>query len=246
MQDMFDLRLIPHFAVYTLKCLEGGADNAVPTDCPVSENHTPLCYYDRTNKNHNDWNQDNLIKGCATLGELSVEVLDRIKLDRDACFKFRSGKDICYCKRDNCNNECKPDTECVHYVEGDKKVTICRDACKPYLAAGISTLKETCDAQCVSPRSAMSLATKASAASEVAVASKAPVTPKASSIPKAEEEEEEQEQEEKEEEEEEAPTSSGKPQNEVRTKTNSSNCVTPCTVFHVAISMFLIITREFD
>ena len=243
---MFHVRFLPHFAVYTLKCLEGDAFNAVPTDCPVSESHTTLCYYDRTNKDHNDWNQDNLIKGCATLGELSVEVLDRIKLDRDACFKFRSGKDICYCKRDNCNNECKPDTECVHYVEGDKKVTICRDACKPYLAAGISTLKETCDAaQCVSPTSAVSLATKASAASEVAVASKAPVTPKASSIPKAEEEEEEQEQEEKEEEEE-ASTSSGKPQNELRTKTNSSNCVTPCTVFHVAILMFLIITREFD
>ena len=233
MQNMFDLRLLPHFAVYTLKCLEGGADNAVSTDCPVSESHTTLCYYDRTNKDHNDWNQDNLIKGCTTLEELSVEVLDRIKLDRDACFKFRSGKDICYCKRDNCNNDCKPDTECVDLVQGDKRVTLCRDACKPYLAAGISTLKETCDAKCVSPRSAVSVATKASAASEVAVASKAPVKPKVSSI---------------------APSSkgpkvlpsSGKQQNEVMTKTSSSNCVTPCTVFHVTILMFLIITREFD
>ena len=225
---MFHVRFLPHFAVYTLKCLEGDAFNAESTDCPVSESHTTLCYYDRTNKDHNDWNQDNVIKGCATLGELSVEVLDRIKLDRDACFKFRSGKDICYCIRDNCNNECKPDTECVHYVEGDKKVTICRDACKPYLAAGISTLKETCDAaQCVSPTSAVSLATKASAASEVAVASKAPVTPKPSSIPKAEEDEEE-EQEEKEEEE--APTSSGKPQNELMTKINCQNINCLCFV----------------
>ena len=241
MQNMFDLRLLPHFAVYTLKCLEGGADNAVPTDCPVSESHTTLCYYDRTNKDHNDWNQDNLIKGCTTLEELSVEVLDRIKLDRDACFKFRSGKDICYCKRDNCNNDCKPDTECVDLVQGDKRVTLCRDACKPYLAAGISTLKETCDAKCVSPRSAVSVATKASAASEVAVASaasevavasKAPVKPKASSIAPTSKESK-------------ALPSSGKQQNEVMTKTSSSNCVTSCTVFHVVILMFLIITREF-
>ena len=241
MQNMFDLRLLPHFSVYTLKCLEGGADNAVPTDCPVSDNHTPLCYYDRTNKNHNDWNQDNLIKGCTSPG-MPDEVLGRIKLDSDACFKFASGKDICFCKRDNCNNDCKPDTECVDLVQGDKRVTLCRDACKPYLAARIITLQETCDAKCVSPRSAVSVATKASAASEgavasaaseVAVASKAPVTPKSSSI---------------------APTSkgskalpsSGKLQNEVMTKTNSSRRVTPCTAFHVAILMFLIITREFN
>ena len=199
-----------------MKCLEGGADNAVPTDCPVSENHTPLCYYDRTNENHNDWNQDNLIKGCASPG-MPDEVLGRIKLDRDACFKFASGKHICYCKRDNCNNDCTPDT------------------CKPYLGARIATLKETCDAHCVSPspRAAVSVANKASLVSKVAVTSKAPVIPKVSSI---------------------APTSkgskasrsSGKPQNEVVTKTNSSNYVTPCMAFHVAILMFLIITREFD
>ena len=213
--------VLPHFAVYTLKCLEGDAFNAVPTDCPVSENRTTLCSYDRTNIYHNDWNQDNLIKSCATLE--SVDVLDRIKLDSDACFKFASGKHICYCKRDNCNNDCTPGT------------------CKPYLAARIATLKETCDAQCVSPRSAVSVAIRsavsvaneASLASEVAVTSKAPVTPKASSITPTSKGSK-------------ASRSSGKPQNEVVTKTNSYNRVAPCTVFHVAILMFLIITREFD
>ena len=220
---MFDLRLSPHFAVYTLKCLEGGADNAVPTDCPVSGNRTTLCSYDRTNIYHNDWNHDNFIKSCATLG--SVDVLDRIKLDRDACFKFASGKHICYCKRDNCNNDCTPGT------------------CKPYLAARITTLKEICNAQCVTPRVAVrsdsvssasvSVANETSAEPEVAVASKEPVTSKVSSIaptPKRSK----------------ASTSSGKPPNEVMTKTNSSNYVTPCTIFHVAILMFLIITRKFN
>ena len=77
--------------------------------------------------------------------------------------------------------------------------------------------------------SAASKVAVASAASEVAVVSKAPVKPKASSR---------------------APTSkgskalpsSGKQQNEVMTKTNASRRVTPCTAFHVAILMFLIIT----
>ena len=199
-----------------LKCLEGGANNAVPTDCPVSGNHTTLCSYDRTNIYHYDWKQDNLIKGCATLKSVP-DVLDRIKLDRDACFKFASGKHICYCKRDNCNNDCKPDT------------------CKPYLAARIITLKEICDAHCVSPipRSAVSVANKASAASEMVVASKAPVTPKVSSIGPTSKGPN-------------ASTRSGKSQNEVMAKTNSSNHVTPCAVFHPAILMFLIMTREFD
>lgn len=125
--------------------MSGGADDAVSKDCTMSTDGTTVCSYDMTG--------GKIMKECT---KLPGTITDFTK--EEVCVKLTSGQDICYCKIDNCNKDCKPGT-CIP----NPGLVLLPD----------HEVKEICpDAKCATGESTMSNNTKSSTKPKMSVASK--------------------------------------------------------------------------
>ena len=183
--------------------MSGGADDAVSKDCTMSTDGTTVCSYDMTG--------GKIMKECT---KLPGTITDFTK--EEVCVKLTSGQDICYCKIDNCNKDCKPGT-CIP----NPGLVLVPD----------HEVKEICpDAKCATGESTMSNKTKSSTKPKVSVASQTSkngvVSPVAVVSPVTSA----------------AKAGSGSPPDEGMTTSDSSTA----RPFYVWIVMFLIISMQFD